>query len=121
MFLVTSVGGMGIVTTLIKIAVRRQRPNPYAVSSGHSFPSGHSSGTLVFSGVMTYLLWHVTHRRMLTLLSFMTGTIFTLLVGRSRVVLREHYGSDVAAGFSVGAAWLLIMLRLFVPWLKQER
>jgi undecaprenyl-diphosphatase len=119
-FVVTSVGGMGIITTLIKLAVRRQRPNPYAVSSGHSFPSGHSSGTLVFSGVMTYLLWHVTHRRPVTVLSCISGLTFTLLVGRSRVVLREHHGSDVVAGFSVGAAWLLIMLRIFVAQLEQE-
>jgi undecaprenyl-diphosphatase len=112
---------MGIITTLIKIAVRRQRPNPFAVSSGHSFPSGHTSGTLVFSGVMTYLLWHVTRHRVLTLLSCCTGLALSLLVGRSRVVLREHHGSDVAAGLSVGSAWLLIMLRLFIPGLKRER
>ena len=71
-----------------------------ASAYGFSFPNGHSSGTVVAFGMLAYLglrllppRWHLP-----VLLAFS--------VGASRIILRVHYASDVAAGFASGTAWL---------------
>ncbi len=84
------------------------RPRPYQVRQEinmaaapldkFSFPSGHTLHAVLFSAVaLNY------YPQLSTLL-----LPFTLMVGLSRVVLRLHYPSDVAAGALIGAAvaWL---------------
>ncbi|HYE55640.1 MAG TPA: phosphatase PAP2 family protein, partial [Chitinophagaceae bacterium] len=43
-----------------------------------------------------------------TLITLLVILIF--LIGFSRIYLRYHYASDVAAGFCVGAIWLILSL-----------
>ena len=70
-------------------------------SSSHSFPSGHASGTAAISLFFAYVAMRSrVHPRL-----FVGGAILlTLLVGISRVYLDEHWSSDVAGGWMVGAA-----------------
>ncbi|WP_266160382.1 phosphatase PAP2 family protein [Dyella silvatica] len=89
-----------------------QRPRPL---DGHgfiseptwSFPSGHSSGSMVFYGGLAYVLmcllpprWHRT------IIAAAVASI--TLIGISRIMLQVHYFSDVMAGYSIGLMWLLI-------------
>jgi len=121
--LLTATGGMGIINTSIKELVRRQRPEVlpgFKQAGGYSFPSGHSSGSLVFFGAVGYLIWHLTRHRVVATTAFSLGSVLTGLVGRSRVSLRAHHGSDVLAGYALGALWLGLVLKLFAGPLAAE-
>jgi undecaprenyl-diphosphatase len=43
--------------------------------------------------------------------------VLIVLIGFSRIYLRVHYASDVAAGFIIGLLWLLISLAV-LKWLE---
>jgi undecaprenyl-diphosphatase len=45
-----------------------------------------------------------------------------LMVGISRVVLRVHFASDVAAGFASGSAWLALCINSaeLVRWWREH-
>ena len=43
--------------------------------------------------------------------------VLIFLIGFSRIYLRVHYASDVAAGFIIGLLWLLISLAV-LKWLE---
>ena len=96
----------------LKALFARARP-PHAAegvsAAGFSFPSGHSSGSVVAFGMLAYLgvrllppRWHLP--------VLLSAVLLAFSVGVSRIVLRVHYASDVAAGFASGAAWLAICL-----------
>jgi membrane-associated phospholipid phosphatase len=89
-----------------------QRPRPL---NGHgfiseptwSFPSGHSSGSMVFYGGLAYMLMCLLPARWHRLIIAAAVASITL-IGISRIMLQVHYFSDVMAGYSIGLAWLLI-------------
>jgi undecaprenyl-diphosphatase len=114
--LLAATGGMGTINTGIKILVRRRRPAGIPglkQAGGYSFPSGHSSGSVVFLGVLAYLTWTMTRNRLLTSAVAGAGAVLAALIGRSRVVLKAHHWSDVLSGFALGLVWLGLILRLF--------
>ena len=79
----------GVLTTGLKVAVDRTRPN-----GGHrSFPSGHTSSTFATAAVIQRDLgWRAA------LPVYALGAY----VGTSRVVDRAHFVSDVVFGTAVG-------------------
>jgi undecaprenyl-diphosphatase len=90
-------------------------------ASGFSFPSGHSSGAVVAFGMLAYLglrllpqRWHLPVLLVAALLAFSVGV--------SRIILRVHYASDVAAGFASGTAWLAVCVTgiEFGRWLRHR-
>ncbi|MBF9266381.1 phosphatase PAP2 family protein, partial [Acidovorax cattleyae] len=103
-----ALAGNGLLTRGFKHAFERVRPehtHGVSVAEGYSFPSGHSSSSLVAYGMLAYLAvrllpgrWH------LPALLAAASVVFT--VGWSRVVLQVHYASDVLAGWATGGAWL---------------
>jgi membrane-associated phospholipid phosphatase len=93
---------------LLKWVVARRRPRggPFA------FPSGHVFTSVVFFGVVIYLLW----TRDVAWPWRVGGTIVCmfLIVGiaLSRLYLRFHWLTDVLGGISGGAAYLFVALAL---------
>jgi YegS/Rv2252/BmrU family lipid kinase len=121
--LVAATASMGAINTAIKAVVRRQRPKGIPglrQAGGYSFPSGHSSGSVVFLGTVAYLIWRLTLHRFAALAAMLIGGTLAAGIGRSRVRLKAHHSSDVFAGFGLGAAWLLLILRLFAGKLDGE-
>lgn len=89
---------------ITKAAVERPRPaDPLVDVSGWSFPSAHAATAVAYVvlGVMIAralpnLTWRV---------ALIVGTaVLTVLVGLTRIYLRAHYWSDVAAGWCLGLA-----------------
>jgi len=89
---------------ITKAAVERPRPaDPLVDVSGLSFPSAHAATAVAYVvlGVMIAralpnLTWRV---------ALIVGTaVLTVLVGLTRIYLRAHYWSDVAAGWCLGLA-----------------
>jgi undecaprenyl-diphosphatase len=117
---VLAIAGNGILNQSLKRLIGRSRPldpDGGLLVQGLSFPSGHSSGAVVAYGMLGYLAlrllpkaWHLP--------VLVTALVLAFTVGISRVVLRVHFASDVAAGFASGSAWLALCITSaeFVRW-----
>lgn len=105
-------GGGALLGTLLKDLFARARPEivPHLVDvTSLSFPSGHAmNSAIVYLTIAVLLDRGLTGRR---LRAFVIGAavLLVLAIGFSRVYLGVHYPSDVLAGWSIGAAWALLM------------
>ena len=77
-----------------------------------SFPSGHAIFSVTFYGLIIYIISQTQKNKALKWSLIISLVALIQLIGYSRVYLRVHYASDVAAGYIIGAAWLLISLDL---------
>ena len=109
---VIALAGNGLLNPLLKGVFERVRPvhdDGLVMAHGFSFPSGHSSGSVVLYGMLAYVLCRfVAPRWHLPLVLAAVALAFT--VGVSRVFLRVHFASDVLAGFASGTAWLVVCI-----------
>jgi undecaprenyl-diphosphatase len=114
-FLVISVGLMGVVTEGAKFIAGRPRPEMALVyGSSTSFPSGHALGAMVGVLALLTVLWPSLTRRWRTVLAVLGG-VLVVLVGSARVVLDVHHPSDVLAGWALGYLYYLLCMRLVPP------
>ncbi|WP_099973809.1 phosphatase PAP2 family protein [Lacticaseibacillus paracasei] len=116
---------MSLVNVGIKYWVRRPRPfiaDPQIRALVHavSFPSGHSSGTMIFYGTMILLAWALLKRQSAKWLITCLASSMILLTGYSRIFVRVHYPTDVFAGFSLGFALLMVSWWYFSPYLTNQ-
>jgi undecaprenyl-diphosphatase len=110
--------GSAILTTGVKEIVERARPaveKPVAVSSGFSFPSGHSLGSTVAYGVLLLVFLPIIPRRLRGRVIVAVATV-VVAIGVSRIALGVHYPSDVLGGWLLGGWWLLITAMAFRRW-----
>ena len=102
------------------------RSRPLDTSSERSYPSGH-----VFSGTVIFGFWGflaVYYRFKKKLLIPLLGVLLPLIlaVGFVRMFEQAHWPSDVAAGYLLGAFWLLLLIPFFVyfqrvTWLSSPK
>ena len=78
-------------------------------AGGYSFPSGHTSGSLVVYGMLAYLCLRLLPPRW-HLASVLLASALAFSIGWSRVILQVHWASDVVAGFAFGVAWLTVSI-----------
>ena len=90
----------------------RARPDPL----GHqvavhnlAFPSGHSANAM--AGWLAIALLATSPRFRLPAIAFALAIAFD--TGPCRLVLQVHWPSDVVGGWAFGAAWTLLLVRLF--------
>ena len=114
-WVVVALGGIGVLTSLLKALFDRVRPQfagGGAQLSTLSFPSGHSSGIATLATVALVLAWplldRAARRRWLA-----AGIVITVVVGLSRMWLGVHYLTDVLGGWSLGVAWSLALALAF--------
>jgi undecaprenyl-diphosphatase len=101
--------GNGLLISIIKHIFERVRPvhdQSIATAAGWSFPSGHSSGSLVTYGIIAYVLVRVLPDGW-RLAVIVAATVIAFTTASSRVFLRVHFASDVLAGFALGTVWLV--------------
>ncbi len=108
--------GTGGLQLIAKWAVNRPRPNLAA----WGFPSGHVLSLVVFFGLVAYLLWTSRMGRRWRYFGGGVGGGTVLAVAFSRLYLDVHWLSDVAAGFALGLAYLLLTIWL-VEFLRHRR
>lgn len=121
-FVVTTSLGGGIVDSIVKIIVDRDRPNlenPLIPLHGKSFPSGHAmSSTFVYGALLlTFMPLIPTRRR-----PVVAGAAVALVaaIGFTRLALGVHYITDIVGGYLLGFVWLTVMTFAFSIW-RQER
>jgi undecaprenyl-diphosphatase len=114
-FLFVAIGAPGLFAAIVKNMIGRARPgvggsvNPYLFDPFHwtpayaSLPSGHA--TAAFAALAAIgTLWPRARTVLL---------IYAVLIAVSRIVVRAHYPTDVAAGAMVGIIGVLLIRRWF--------
>jgi len=109
-FFAFGMGGAAVIMGLTKVFLGRARPElfpdvDYWQTASPSFPSGHATGSAAFSLTLYFVVSRVAPRWQA--LAAVLGLLFTLLVSASRLYLQVHYPSDILAGLTLGAAWVL--------------
>ena len=128
-FGITVLLGAGLLNGLMKEVFQRVRPDQIdhlVLQGGHSFPSGHSMGSMIIYGGLLFILIRYINTRTTNgvigkiALSVVLGVLI-LSIGLSRIYLGVHYPSDVIGGFSLGLAWLSLAIATFgLPFTKIE-
>ena len=113
--------GSVLMTVAGKSAVGRTRPAlidavpPYESSA--SFPSGHSLNAVVVAGVLAYLLIRRQRTARGRVGTLVLAATFAATIGLSRVYLGHHWLTDVLVAWTLGLAWLTVVVvahRLFL-------
>jgi membrane-associated phospholipid phosphatase len=99
------------VVNIVKLTVRRPRPEAYAESNNNndtnrelSFYSGHAALTAGMAGTAAYLIFDREGSSAHAWTVLALGTALTTFVGINRVRVRSHFPSDVVVGALVGAS-----------------
>lgn len=102
-----SVLGNGLLIRIGKDHFQRIRPvhdHSPVIETGYSFPSGHAAGSLMFYGMLAYVLVVLIPARWHRLI-FGVAITMVVLIGGSRVLLQVHFVSDVCAGYALAIGW----------------
>lgn len=113
-FLAVLMAGSLALNQSLKLIFHRPRPQlAWAqVQPEYSFPSGHAMNSLVFYVGVAVVVWVLWGRRA-GVISAVVAIVLAILIGTSRIYLGYHYSTDVAGGFLVGTAWLMIVTAAF--------
>jgi membrane-associated phospholipid phosphatase len=107
--LTLAVGGGKLVNLLLKLLFARPRPawsHPLAMLTSASFPSGHAMQSVIFYGLLGYLVIPRIASWRARVWTVVAGVVLVLLIGLSRLYLGVHYLIDVLAGYAAGVVWL---------------
>ncbi|MGH3767109.1 MAG: phosphatase PAP2 family protein [Pseudonocardiaceae bacterium] len=120
-------GGAGIaaINTAVKNLVSRSRP-PQSTAvvgeHGFSFPSGHTTGTTVVWLLLAWMIGRWIISRRAARVALWAGALLMIgAVGVTRVYLGVHFPSDVLAGWSLGAAWAVVIALVAKVWEQSSR
>ena len=121
MYLLATVGGGIVASSLAKTAFDRPRPDlvPHgSIVNTASFPSGHSMMAAVTYLTLGAVIAHFLNGRRLKIYVLSLAIMVTIMVGVSRVYLGVHWPTDVLAGWLAGSGWAIACLwgsRLIKP------
>jgi len=125
--LIAAAGSLAMTTTGKDLIGRARPPLNLAVppyESSPSFPSGHTLNSTVLIGVLVYLaLLHLDSVRTRAVV-VVVGAVFVVAMGLSRVFLGHHWLTDVMVGWTLGLAWLSVVVtahRLFLTVRRARR
>jgi membrane-associated phospholipid phosphatase/type IV secretory pathway TrbD component len=122
---VTITGGSAF-GSFVKVATRRPRPPAFLAlirePASFSFPSGHAVVSLLFFGLLAFVLWRsvgTTARRRFAIVALCA--FGALMVALSRVYLGVHWPTDVIGGWYLAAAWGIAAIGVFLTWERYGR
>jgi undecaprenyl-diphosphatase len=114
-FVVASVSGGALLSTILKLAFVRPRPDvvPHLVAvNTASFPSGHAMLSAVVYLTLGALLCRVEGPPRVKIYILGVAIFLTFIIGFSRIYLGVHWPTDVLAGWCAGAAWATLCWRI---------
>lgn len=117
-YLVTTGVLGGLVDTVVKVVVNRDRPSledPIATAHGKSFPSGHAMLATYGYGALLLAFLPVLPRRVRPA-AILGWLVLVGAIAFSRLGLGVHYVSDVLGGIVLGLAWLAVSTAAFSVW-----
>ncbi len=110
--LAVSVIGASLLNAGLKSIFHRTRPDivPHLTEvSNSSFPSGHAMVSAAIYLTVGITLASTQASLAVRAYLMVVTVVLVLLIGCSRVYLGVHWPSDVLAGWSLGAAWALVV------------
>jgi undecaprenyl-diphosphatase len=111
-----SVFGGNILNFTAKFLFERARPlvkSPVDHEIGYSFPSNHSMLSVLFYGILIYLIFRYFKNKWVKTALIILLVLIILAVGTSRIYLGVHYPSDVMGGYSLGIARICICIMIY--------
>ncbi|MDE4453935.1 phosphatase PAP2 family protein [Psychrobacter sp. DAB_AL62B] len=110
--------GSTVFTFLSKLLFQRARPADILLfEQTNSFPSGHATVTVALYGFIAYMAIRFSHSFIRQVRIAVIAVFFAIMIGLSRIVLNEHYLSDVLGGYLVGTLWLTLAISV-TEWLS---
>ncbi len=105
--------------SIIKSIIERPRPpleTRLIYAGNYSFPSGHSTMSMVAYGLLIYFVCKYVKNKALkiTLIAFLS--LLILAIGFTRIWLGVHFPTDVVGGFSLGLS--IICMFAFINEIK---
>ncbi|MBE7709222.1 MAG: phosphatase PAP2 family protein [Cyanobacteria bacterium SIG32] len=101
--------GSYILIDVIKNLICRERPG-LNIYSGYSFPSGHTTITMCFYGIIIYLIMTHTRSQFWRIFLSVFFGFMIFMVAISRLWLGVHFPTDVLAGLFLG----FLFVNLFI-------
>lgn len=99
----------------VKNCFKRPRP-PVEMrlikQGGFSFPSGHSLNCIVCVGLIIFLVRKYCPNRIIANVLTVLLSLLIILIGVSRVYVGVHYPTDIIGGWSLGMAFLIIVMMI---------
>jgi undecaprenyl-diphosphatase len=118
LFVGSVVGGFGV-SSLLKIAIARARPDQWAAivkETTYSFPSGHTTMATVFFGGLAAIVFHLTKKPLYRVLAVAGAGAVVIDVAISRVYLGAHWPTDTVAGMLTGLVWVVAYYETTETW-----
>ena len=99
----------------LKQMINRARPDgEYLVTvKTLSYPSGHAMISMVFYGLLIYLISHFPIKRIWKFVFIFLSILLIVSIGISRVYLGVHYPSDIVGGYIAGFIWVVFCVMIF--------
>jgi undecaprenyl-diphosphatase len=114
LLLIGAIAGDTLLVELFKTIIKSPRPlNGIIAVSGYSFPSGHTTSSVIFFGVLTYLVWKTWDSEKVKALTGGLYISITAIVGFDRIYLNVHWFSDIVGSIFLGAFWVTLCILLF--------
>lgn len=117
----TFAASVALLGTLIKLVVRRPRPEADLVhvfwqlhTSG--FPSGHVLMATAFGGFLGFLAYTLLRPSWWRNAIVVLIAILILLMAPSRIYLGHHWFSDTMGAYVLGSLWLALTIRMYRHW-----
>lgn len=116
LFVLVAVLGGTAVSTILKALFDRPRPELTGAVEvfTSSFPSGHATVSAVVYLTIGALLAERATALQLRIFYIVLAVLLTVVVGVTRVYLGVHYPTDVIAGWSLGSAWALLSVAVYL-------
>lgn len=106
--------GNAIVVAAIKVNIQSVRPfDELPFERGFSFPSGHTTGSVVFWGLLLWFAWKHLRNPNVKVFTTLFSVFVMSVVGFDRIYLNVHWFSDVLGGYILGVLWLSISILVF--------
>jgi len=112
--LLAAMAGITLIVNAAKTLIQSPRPiNGIVPETGYSFPSGHTTSTMVLLGILTYYTWQHWKNPKTKALATLSYIATEALIGFSRVYLNVHWLSDILGGYLLGISWLTFTIFLY--------
>lgn len=105
-YLLTTVIGSTIINRTAKEIMHRVRPQLWESPSpefDYAFPSGHAMTSMTLVAALVILSWGSVW----CWLVLISGSLFVVAIGWTRLYLGVHFPSDILAGWMISLAWAI--------------
>jgi undecaprenyl-diphosphatase len=123
LFVLAAIGAGSALVNLVKLMIRRVRPDvvPHLTSEvTFSFPSSHAAVSVMTYGALALLA--VRDAPQLSPFAYGAAGLCVIAIGVTRLYLGVHYPTDVLSGWLFGMTWLLVCRSAFDQhWVDQGK